>query len=63
YEVYNRAEELGKTVLTAAEELGKKPMVLEGYERNGPTRWKNWDNYSFDKLDEIIKKAKKKRVS
>ncbi len=63
YEVYRRAEELGKNVLTAAEDSGMKPMVLEGYERNGPTRWKKWDNYTFDKLDEMIKKAKKKRDS
>ncbi len=60
YEVYKRARELGKNVQTAAEELGKKPMVLDGYEKNGPTKWKRWDNYSFDKLDEMIKKAKKK---
>jgi len=63
YEAYKRAEELGKNVQTVAEELGKKPMVLEGYEKNGPTKWKRWDNYTFDKLDEIITKAKKKRNS
>ncbi|OYT27109.1 MAG: hypothetical protein B6U97_02355 [Candidatus Altiarchaeales archaeon ex4484_96] len=61
YEVYEKAKELGKNVLTAAEAQGKKPMVLEGYAQNGPTKWKNWDNLTFEKLDEMIKNAKKKK--
>lgn len=54
YEVYRRAEELGKRVLTASEVKGKKPVVLEGYERYGPTRWKRWDNLTFERIDRII---------
>ncbi len=58
YEAYKRAKELKKTVHTAAEELGKKPAVLEGYAKHGPTRWKSWQPYTFKKLKEIEKHAK-----
>lgn len=40
HEVYKTANELGRTVHTAAEEVGKEPMVLQGYKNFGPTRWK-----------------------
>ena len=59
YEVYKRAGELKKKVLTAAELLGEKPMVLVGYEKYGPTRWKNWQNLTFKKLGQMIAHAKK----
>ncbi len=58
YEVFKRAKELRKEIHTAAEELGKVPKVLEGFEKNGPTRWKNWTNFTFDYLSKIIKHAK-----
>ncbi len=59
YEAYRFAKEKKKMVLTAAELLGKKPAVLQGYEKNGPTRWQHWENYTFKKLDAMIKHAKK----
>ncbi|MCK4492321.1 MAG: MBL fold metallo-hydrolase [Candidatus Altiarchaeales archaeon] len=52
YEVYRRAEELGKRILTAAEVEGKKPAVLAGFKRYGPTRWKKWDNITFEGINE-----------
>jgi len=58
YEVYKRAKELNKKVMTAAEFLHKKPKVIEGYERYGPTRWKSWQPLTFKRLDEIIAHAK-----
>jgi len=58
YEVYREAKRLGKQVLTAAEALGKEPKVIEGYHRYGPTRWRNWEPLSFNRLDQIIAHAK-----
>lgn len=59
YEVYKKAKELGSEVHTAAEELGKKPAVIEAYKKNGPTRWRSWQAFSFDYLERAIKHAKK----
>jgi len=59
YEVYKKAKELGRKVHTAAEELGEKAKVIEGYERFGPTRWKEWQNFTFDYLHRLIEHAKK----
>ena len=58
YEVYKKAEELGKNVKTASEEIGKEPMVIKAYKKYGPTRWKKWDKLTFKKIDEMIKHAK-----
>jgi len=41
--VFRRAREVGVVVHTAAEDQGKKPMVLEAFERYGPTKWKRWE--------------------
>ncbi len=63
YEVYKKAKELKKRVNTAAEELGKEPMCLSGLKKNGPTKWKKWENCSFQKFKEMenqIKEAKLK---
>lgn len=46
--------------MTAAEAIGRKPMVIEGYKKNGPTRWKKWQKMTFKELDRIIKGARKK---
>ena len=59
YEVYRYAKESGKKVLSAAEMLGKKPKVIEGYEKYGPTRWKNWQDFDWRYLDRVIKRAKR----
>jgi predicted metallo-beta-lactamase superfamily hydrolase len=47
YECYRHAKKRGLKMTTVAEHLGKRPKVTEGYEKNGPTRWKNWKR--FDK--------------
>lgn len=60
YEAFKRAKELNKKLMTAAEAIGRKPMVIEGYEKNGPTRWKEWKKMTFKELDRIIKGARKK---
>ena len=60
YEVYKRAKQLHKKVLTAAEMRGEKPMVLRAYEKNGPTRWVQWKDFSFPQLNKLIAGAKKK---
>ncbi len=59
YEVYKKARELGKNVMTAAELAGKKPAVLAGYKKYGPTRWKTWKRFSFEEMNKKIKHAKK----
>lgn len=41
-DVYETARNLGKRVISAAERVGKKPTVLEGYGKFGPTKWKEW---------------------
>jgi len=60
WEVYSKAKKSGKKVLTAAEMLGEKPAVLRAYEKNGPTRWKQWEDFSFQKLNKLIASAGKK---
>ena len=40
---FQSAKEHKIVLHTAAEEIGKRPAVLGGYECNGPTKWKNWD--------------------
>ena len=60
WEVYKKAKKLGKRVCTAAEMAGKKPAVLQGYEKNGPTRWREWEDFSFQKMDKLIAGAKEK---
>jgi len=58
YEAFQKAKKLKKKLITAAEVIGKKPKVIEGYQKNGPTRWKEWETLTFKKLDKIIKHAK-----
>ncbi|MBD3259945.1 hypothetical protein GF371_04935 [Candidatus Woesearchaeota archaeon] len=60
YEVFKKAKELGKNVMTAAEANGEKPQCLLGYMKNGPTRWKNWEKLTFSKLNKIVREAKAK---
>lgn len=59
FEVYKKASELGKNVKTAAEVLGRRTKVLEGYEKYGPTRWKKWKRFEkrdmFDVLGNAVK--------
>jgi predicted metallo-beta-lactamase superfamily hydrolase len=60
YEVFKRAKELKKNIMTAAEASGEKPQCLLGLMKNGPTRWKNWENMTFTKLNKMIREAKAK---
>ncbi len=43
HEVYETGKKLRKNVITAAEYNNKKPAVIEGYEKFGPTKWKTWE--------------------
>ncbi len=52
--VYDLAEKKGKQVKTAAEFLGKKPKVLECYEKYGPTKWKEWEKLSKEKIESFL---------
>ena len=56
-EVYKRAKKLNKKVCTAAELLGKKTKVLEGYAKHGPTKWKNWNKFKKEDMINVIKNA------
>jgi predicted metallo-beta-lactamase superfamily hydrolase len=40
---FQSAKENNITLHTAAEEIGKKPAALVGFEKNGPSKWKKWD--------------------
>ncbi len=62
YEVFKRAKQLRKKVLTAAEMQGRQPAVLKAYKKNGPTRWKQWEDFSFPMLNKLIANARKKAM-
>lgn len=53
YEAFKKAKELKKTLCTAAEESGKKPKVITAYNKKGPTKWKKWENLTWEKFKEI----------
>jgi len=57
YECGRHAKRKGMKLLTVAEYLGKKPMVLTGYEKNGPTRWKNWKRLDKKSIISIMQNA------
>lgn len=61
--VYEEAKKRKVKVLTAAEFLGKEPKVLEGYRKNGPTRWKEWEKVSLEELEKMVKKIKSKGIA
>ncbi|RLI37902.1 hypothetical protein DRO55_00160 [Candidatus Bathyarchaeota archaeon] len=56
-EVYKKADALGKRLSTVAELLNRRPMVLEGYERNGPTRWRDWKPFTKADMVEVLRNA------
>jgi len=58
YEVFKRARELGKKLLTAAEAVGKEPAVIEAYKKYGPTKWKEWERMTWARFRKIKKKIK-----
>jgi len=51
--VYDKAAELGKEVLSAAEVKGEEPMVLKGFKKYGKTKWKNWEPITREKLEKM----------
>lgn len=57
YEVYREAKRSDKTVCTAAELLGRKPKVLEGFEKNGATRWRSWKRFKKEDMIEVLRNA------
>ncbi|MGQ9639064.1 MAG: MBL fold metallo-hydrolase [Candidatus Bathyarchaeia archaeon] len=62
YEVYRKAEDLRKPLCTAAELEGRKTMVLEGYNMNGPTRWRRWRRFDRNSMEAVIRNAIKNRL-
>jgi predicted metallo-beta-lactamase superfamily hydrolase len=57
YECYRLAPKLGVRLTTVAEHLGKKPKVLEGYAKNGPTKWKNWKRFDKKSITDVLENA------
>ena len=57
YEVYNKAKKSNRKVCSAAEVMGKTPMVLEGYTKNGTTRWKNWRRFEKKDIISVLENA------
>ena len=62
YEAYRKASELNKTLCTAAELQGKKPVVLEGYRKNGPTRWRSWKKFEKKDAADVLRNAVRNRL-
>ncbi len=62
YECYRLAEKLGVNLTTVAEYLGKRPKVLKGYERNGPTRWKKWKRFDKKSMIDVLENAVENRL-
>ena len=60
--LYRYSEETGIEVKTAAELLGREPMVMEGYRANGPTKWRSWSRLEPSDLEEIIARAVKLKL-
>ncbi len=58
YEAFKKAKQLNKKLITAAEAVNKKPMVIKAYERYGATKWKNWQRMTWEKFKEVEKHAK-----
>lgn len=57
YEVYRKAEKLDRKVCTAAELIGGKTKVLEGYEMNGATKWKRWERFTKKDMINVLENA------
>lgn len=53
--VYNKASELEKEVLSAAEAQGEVPMVLKGLKKYGKTKWEKWDPITREKLEKMLR--------
>jgi predicted metallo-beta-lactamase superfamily hydrolase len=57
HECYRKARERGVRLTTVAEYSGKKPVVLEGFERNGPTKWKHWERFDKEGMIRVLENA------
>jgi hypothetical protein len=57
YLAFESARENEVVLHTAAEEIGKKPAVLTGYERYGPTKWKRWNKIEKEDMLRILGNA------
>lgn len=53
--VYDKAAELEKEVLSAAEVKGEEPMVIKGFKKYGKTKWKNWAPITREKLEKMLR--------
>lgn len=57
HECYRVAENAGVKLTTVAEFLGKKPQVLAGYGKNGPTKWKRWKRFDKKSMLDVLQNA------
>lgn len=55
YVSFKTAEKFGIILRTAAEEIHKKPIVLEGYEKYGPTKWIKWKRIKSKDIENGLK--------
>ncbi|MBN2330612.1 MAG: MBL fold metallo-hydrolase [Candidatus Aenigmarchaeota archaeon] len=61
-ECFAAAEKAGVRLTTVAEHLGKRPKVLEGYELNGPTKWKRWKRFDKRSMVDVLHNAVKNKL-
>jgi hypothetical protein len=59
---FDAAKERGIRLCTAAELLGRKPAVLAGFMKYGPTKWKRWQALGKRELRGYISRAKKLKL-
>jgi len=62
YPSYLYAERNSVNLKTVAELLGFKPAVLEGFERNGPTKWRTWQRFDSRGIMAVLQNAVKHRL-
>jgi hypothetical protein len=59
---FKSAKEHGVELHTAAEEIDKKPAVLEGYEKYGSTKWKHWNKIEEEDMQRILNNAREHKL-
>jgi predicted metallo-beta-lactamase superfamily hydrolase len=62
YECSRQAKKHGLKMMSVAEYLGKRPKVLAGYKRNGPTKWKEWERFDKKAIISVLQNAVDNRL-
>ena len=62
YLAFKEADKNKIKLHSAAEEIGFKPMVLEGYKRYGKTKWENWNKIKEKDIKQILSNAEKNKL-